>query len=99
VPSNDFGNQEPGTHAEIASFCEMNYGVDFPIMGKEHVKGSHAHPFFKWAGEQGGFLSRPKWNFFKYLVGSDGQLVDWFASFTSPGSDKFKSAVEKMLTQ
>ena len=99
VPSNDFGQQEPGTHDEIASFCEINYGVDFPIMGKEHVKGAAAHPFFKWAGDNGGFLSRPKWNFFKYLVGSDGQLVDWFSSFTKPDSEKFKSAVEKMLAQ
>jgi glutathione peroxidase len=99
VPSNDFGNQEPGSHEEIASFCEINYGVDFPIMGKEHVKGPEAHPFFKWAGGQGGFLAKPKWNFFKYLVGADGQLVDWFSSLTSPGSTKFKAAVEKMLTR
>jgi glutathione peroxidase len=97
VPSNDFGNQEPGTPDEIASFCELNYGVDFPIMGKEHVKGPQAHPFFKWAAENGGFLSRPKWNFFKYLVGKDGRLTDWFSSITSPDSPKFKSAVAKML--
>jgi glutathione peroxidase len=99
VPSNDFGGQEPGSHAEIASFCELNYGVDFPMMGKEHVKGAAAHPFFQWAAGQGGFLSKPKWNFFKYLIGKDGQLTDWFSSFTSPDSAKFKSAVAKMLGQ
>ena len=99
VPSNDFGGQEPGTHEEIANFCELNYGVDFPMMGKVHVKGGEAHPFFKWVGAKGGFLAKPKWNFFKYLVGKDGQLVDWFSSFTKPESEKFKSAVEKMLVQ
>ncbi len=99
VPSNDFGKQEPGTHEEIASFCELNYGVDFPIMGKVHVKGPEAHPFFKWAGAQGGFLAKPKWNFFKYLIGKDGQLENWFSSLTAPGSQKFRSAVGKMLGQ
>jgi len=99
VPSNDFGAQEPGTSDQIASFCELNYGVDFPMMGKVHVKGGEAHPFFKWAAKEGGLLAGPKWNFFKYLVGSDGQLVDWFSSFTKPDSEKFKSAVEKMLAQ
>ena len=99
VPSNDFGKQEPGTHEEIASFCELNYGVDFPMMAKVHVKGPEAHPFFKWAGAEGGFLAKPKWNFFKYLIGKDGRLVEWFSSFTSPDSGKFKSAVAKMLTQ
>jgi len=99
VPSNDFGGQEPGSNQEIGSFCELNYGVDFPMMGKVHVKGPEAHPFFQWAGGQGGFLAKPKWNFFKYLIGKDGQLTDWFSSFTSPDSGKFKSAIAKMLTQ
>jgi glutathione peroxidase len=99
VPSNDFGKQEPGSHEEIASFCELNYGVDFPMMGKVHVKGSEAHPFFKWAGAEGGYLAKPKWNFFKYLIGKDGQFVDWFSSLTKPDSAKFKSVVEKMLAR
>jgi len=97
VPSNDFGGQEPGTHEEIESFCKLNYGVDFPLMGKVHVKGREAHPFFKWAGGEAGLFGRPRWNFFKYLVGRDGGLVDWFSSKTSPASEKFKAAVEKML--
>jgi glutathione peroxidase len=99
VPSNDFGAQEPGTSEEISSFCELNYGVDFPMMSKVHVKGPEAHPFFKWAGAQGGFMAAPKWNFFKYLVGKDGQLVEWFSSVTAPGSGKFQSAIAKMLGQ
>ena len=97
VPSNDFGQQEPGTHDEIAQFCELSYGVDFPMMGKVHVKGGEAHPFFKWVAKEGGFFSRPRWNFFKYLVGKDGQLVDWFVSVTVPNSQKVKAAIEKTL--
>ncbi len=97
VPSNDFGAQEPGTAEEIGAFCEMNYGVDFPMMAKVHVKGDQAHPFFKWAGAQGGFMAAPKWNFFKYLIGKDGQLANWFSSVAAPESKAVKDAVEKVL--
>jgi glutathione peroxidase len=97
VPSNDFGAQEPGNAEEISSFCELNYGVDFPMMEKVHVKGPDAHPFFKWAGKQGGFMAAPKWNFFKYLIGKDGALSDWFSSITAPDSGKFVKAVEKII--
>jgi glutathione peroxidase len=97
VPSNDFAGQEPGGAAEIASFCELNYGVDFPMMEKVHVKGPDAHPFFKWAASQGGFLAGPKWNFFKYLIRKDGGLETWFSSITAPDSDKFLKAVEKIM--
>jgi glutathione peroxidase len=97
VPSNDFGAQEPGNADEISSFCELNYGVDFPMMEKVHVKGADAHPFFKWAGKQGGFMAAPKWNFFKYLIGKDGALTDWFSSVTAPDSEKFLKAVEKIV--
>lgn len=97
VPCNDFGAQEPGSADEIASFCEVNYGVDFPMMSKVHVKGSEAHPFFTWAAKEGGFLASPKWNFFKFLVGKDGQLADWFTSVAAPDSSKVKAAIEKAL--
>ncbi|OYY05788.1 MAG: glutathione peroxidase [Acidocella sp. 35-58-6] len=97
VPSNDFGAQEPGSADEISAFCELNYGVDFPMMAKVHVKGANAHPFFKWAGSQGGFMASPKWNFFKYLVGKDGQLMEWFSSITAPESEKFQAAISKLL--
>jgi glutathione peroxidase len=97
VPSNDFGKQEPGSADEIQSFCEINYGVDFPIAAKVPVSGSSAHPLFKWMGDQGGFLARPRWNFYKYLIGRDGRLVTWFSSLTAPDSGKFKSAVEKIV--
>jgi glutathione peroxidase len=66
-------------------------------MEKVHVKGPDAHPFFKWAAGQGGFLAAPKWNFFKYLVAKDGALAGWFSSITAPDSGKFLKAVEKLV--
>ena len=79
VPCNDFGAQEPGSEAEIGAFCQKNYGVTFPLTGKYEVKGKAAHPFYRWAGEQAGAAGRPKWNFHKYLIGRDGEFLDWFA--------------------
>jgi glutathione peroxidase len=98
VPSNDFGNQEPGTSAEISSFCEINYGVDFPMMGKVKVTGESAHPFFKFVASEGGMLCKPRWNFFKYLINRQGGLADWFTSVAKPDSAKFRTAVEQLLT-
>ncbi|MEN6542977.1 glutathione peroxidase [Parvibaculum sp.] len=97
VPSNDFANQEPGGADEIATFCEMNFGVDFPLTAKVCVKGPDAHPLFKWIGAQGGFLSKPRWNFYKYLIGRDGKLKTWFASTTTPDSAKFEKAISELV--
>jgi glutathione peroxidase len=97
VPSNDFGGQEPGTHDEIKSFCELRFGVDFPLTEKVAVTGPDAHPLFKWIAEKGGFLGRPHWNFYKYLIGPDGRFVDWYSSITAPGSGRFTKAVEKLM--
>lgn len=97
VPSNDFANQEPGGAAEIANFCETNFGVDFPLTEKVRVKGTNAHPLFRWLAREGGFLSRPRWNFYKYVIGKDGKLVDWFASTTTPGSAKVQRAIERAM--
>jgi glutathione peroxidase len=97
VPSNDFGRQEPGSAQEIQEFCDLRYGVDFPLTEKVHVVGPDAHPLFRWIAAKGGFLARPHWNFYKYLIGPDGSLVDWFSSVTSPGSKRFVSAVEKVI--
>ena len=99
VPSNDFGGQEPGKAAEIASFCKLNYGVTFPLADKTVVKGKTADPVYVWAGEQAGMLGTPKWNFHKYLFGRDGKFMDWFSTPTEPMSDKIKTAVEKALAQ
>ena len=97
VPSNDFGKQEPGTADDIAEFCAVNYGVGFSMGAKVPVSGRDAHPLFRWLGDQGGLLSRPRWNFYKYLVGRDGQLAAWFGSTTAPGSPRLRSAIERAL--
>lgn len=99
VPSNDFGRQEPGKASEIAQFCEINFGVDFPLAAKTPVSGSAAHPLFKHLASEGGFLSKPRWNFYKYLIGRDGRLVTWFSSFTKPDSSTFKRAVAKIIAK
>lgn len=97
VPSNDFGAQEPGTAEDIAHFCEINYGVSFPMMGKEVVSGENAHPFYQWAYSVLGFGTAPKWNFHKYLIDKEGKLVDYFYSITDPESNRVKSAIERLL--
>lgn len=99
VPSNDFGRQEPGSAADIASFCATNYGVDFPMAAKVPVSGKDAHPLFAWLSEEGGFLARPRWNFYKYLIDRNGKLQTWFSSVTAPGSNRFKAAVARLLIE
>ncbi len=97
VPSNDFGGQEPGSEAEIKEFCEVNFDVDFPLTEKVRVKGKEAHPFYRWASDELGMAAKPRWNFHKYLIGPDGQLVDWFSTATSPTSQKVTRAIEAQL--
>ena len=87
VPSNDFGGQEPGSEAEIATFCQKNYGVTFPMMSKVHTKGSEQHPVYAWLTQRelnGKLDSEVKWNFQKYLINADGTLHTMLASGTSP---------------
>ena len=97
VPSNDFGAQEPGTATDIASFCQINFGVTFPLAAKTVIKGAEADPFYVWAGEQAGFLGRPKWNFHKYLIGADGRFIDWFSTQAKPMGPTIRKAVEAAL--
>ena len=97
VPCNDFGGQEPGSAAEIQSFCDSNYNVTFPLAGKAHVSGKEAHPFYAWARQKVGVLGSPKWNFHKYLIAPDGSLADWFSTPTSPESARVLKAIEKVL--
>ena len=99
VPSNDFGGQEPKAEGEIKEFCEGMFGVTFPLTGKNVVSGDEAHPFYKWAREQLGWLNAPKWNFHKYLVGRDGKLVTSFFSSTAPDADRLIKAVEAELAK
>lgn len=86
-PSNDFGKQEPGSEAEIATFCQKNYGVTFQMMGKVQTKGEGQHAVYNWLTnkELNGVLdSSVKWNFHKYLIDADGHLVMSFGSAVSP---------------
>jgi len=87
-PCNQFGHQEPGDEQAIAGFCERNYGVSFPMFAKIDVNGSDAHPLFDWLRtEKGGVLgSRIKWNFTKFLVGRNGQVLKRYAPATTPES-------------
>ena len=91
VPCNQFGGQEPGTADDIESFCQVNYGVDFLITEKVDVKGNNQHPLFEWLTneEQNGVSSSTvKWNFQKYIIDTDGKLVDYYFSLTNPMSKK-----------
>ena len=99
VPSNDFGAQETGTNDQIKSFCEVNFNIDFPITEKQTVKGDEAHPFFTWVVSELGKASRPRWNFYKYLIGPDGRAIEWYSSMTSPESRKLIRTIETALQQ
>ena len=97
VPSNDFGNQEPGSSKEIKNFCEAKFGITFPMTEKVIVKGDSAHPFFKWAKKNHGKSAIPKWNFHKIIIGKNGKIMDTFGSMTNPSSRKFINAIEEAL--
>ena len=94
-PSNDFGNQEPGTEKQIKNFCRLTYSVEFPMFEKISVKQGEADPLFRVLAEQAG--AYPSWNFYKYLIDRDGNVVDYYTSVTSPQSSKIVSAIEKLL--
>ena len=97
VPSNDFGQQEPGSNQEIKNFCESKFGITFPMTEKVSVKGSSAHPFYLWAKKNHGSTAVPKWNFHKIIIGKDGKIIDTFASITNPSSRKFIESIENAL--
>jgi len=91
LPCNQFGAQEPGSEDEIASFCELNFGVSFTLTEKISVRGVNQHPLYKWltdATENGIKSSSVKWNFQKYLVDPDRKLIDYYYSTTDPLSKK-----------
>jgi glutathione peroxidase len=91
LPCNQFGAQEPGNADEIATFCELNFGVSFTLTEKISVKGVNQHPLYKWltdANENGIKSSSVKWNFQKYLVGPNRKLIDYYYSTTDPLSKK-----------
>ena len=96
-PCDQFAHQEPGSADEISDFCTMNYGVTFPMFAKIDVNGDDAHPLFRWlkqerSGVLGGAI---KWNFTKFLLGRDGQVLDRYAPTTTP--DKIEPDIEQAL--
>ncbi|WP_374928126.1 glutathione peroxidase [Kytococcus sedentarius] len=98
-PCNQFARQEPGSAEEIQEFCSVNYGVSFPVFARVDVNGAGAHPLWQWLKQQrrgvlGGAIP---WNFTKFLVGRDGQVIDRFAPTTTPA--RIEGAVERALTR
>jgi glutathione peroxidase len=94
-PSNDFGGQEPGTAEEIKTFCELNYGVTFPLFAKVVTRpGPGQSPLYSWLGQTGNL---PKWNFSKYLIGKDGKVIAFYPSSVKPDAPELRAAIEQAL--
>ena len=94
-PSNDFGQQEPGSNKEIAEFCKNTYDVKFPMFAKSSVSGKDANPLFKMLISKTG--TTPKWNFYKYLIDRNGNIIESYNSLTKPDSKSMTSEIEKLL--
>jgi glutathione peroxidase len=97
LPCNQFGGQEPGSNAEVQEFCQMNFGLSFPVMGKIDVNGSDQHELYTHLKSQAGglFNSKIKWNFTKFLVDRDGQVVERYAPIRKPTD--IAADIEKLL--
>ncbi len=99
-PSNQFGGQEPLNGEAVAEFCQVNYGVSFPIMQKSNVKGADANEVYKFLSSKprnGKVSSKPLWNFHKYLVDRDGMVVDYYMTMTKPTSSKIVKKIKSLL--
>jgi glutathione peroxidase len=95
-PSNDFGGQEPGTPEQIAAFCATKYATSFPLFEKVHTKGPEQSPVYAFVTKQHG---EPRWNFHKYLVGKDGEVVAAFSSKVTPESAELRGAIDQALAK
>ena len=96
-PSNDFGEQEPGSNKEIADFCRMTYGIKFPMMAKTDIAAPKTHPFYKQLIAKSG--SAPKWNFHKYLIDRRGTAVESFSTLTAPDDRRLIAQIERRLAE
>lgn len=97
VPCNQFGQQEPGNSEQIKSFCQKNYGVTFLMTEKINVKGKDKHPLYKWLTNKdlnGKNNTSVKWNFQKYVIGRNGEYIDYFYSMTKPMSSKITKLIQ-----
>ncbi len=97
VPANDFGGQEPGTEAEVKSFCQLNFGVTFPLTRKYAVTGEGKHPFYTEAVAALGEGAQPKWNFHKVLVSTDGTPIKAYPSATKPDDAGLTADIDAAL--
>jgi glutathione peroxidase len=97
VPSNDFGRQEPGSARQIQQFCEVNYGVKFPLTAKQRVVGREAHSLYHWIVSELGAQHAPRWNFHKYLISPDGQVVGTWPSHVDPLAPEITHVIEGLL--
>ena len=96
VPSDDF-NQELSSDDDVKKFCEIRYGVNFPLTSIQKIKGDSAHPLYKWISGNTSVIGQPRWNFHKYLISKEGKILNWFSSMTSPTSDGLLKQVEQAL--
>jgi glutathione peroxidase len=96
VPSDDF-NQELESNDDVQKFCEIRYGVNFPMTSIQKIKGEGAHPVYKWISSNTSVIGQPRWNFHKYLIGKDGKILNWFSSMTSPSSQGLIKQIEDAL--
>ena len=96
-PANEFGAQEPGTNAEIQTFCETKFGVKFDMFEKVVVKGAGIHPLFHYLTKDSPFAGDIEWNFAKFLVGKDGTVLARFAPTVAPDAPELRAAIEKAL--
>jgi glutathione peroxidase len=96
-PSNDFGGQEPGSNKDIAKFCELNYGVSFPMFGKSAVAKGAINPFYERLARASN--SRPRWNFHKYLVDRKGERVLAYETAVTPNDPRLVKEIERLLAQ
>lgn len=94
-PSNDFGQQEPGSNKQIAEFCKNTYDVKFPMFTKSVVSGKNPNPLFKMLIEKTG--TSPQWNFYKYLIDRNGNVVDAYSSLSNPSGKAITTQIEKLL--
>ncbi len=98
TPCNQFGSQEPGTEEEIETFCQVNYGVTFPLTEKLDVKGSNQHALYQWLTQKsknGSLDASVSWNFNKFLINENGHLIGYYPSTVTPLSDELQNAIRK----
>jgi glutathione peroxidase len=96
-PCNDFGAQEPGTMAEIEQFCSLNYGVTFELLNKVHCVGEDKHPLYQWLTEHATPDEDIKWNFEKFLISRDGELIERYSSKVAPDDEQLVQALKAAL--